>query len=237
MEIRHINPLMEDLWSIFHSNRVTLDVSHNNDTEHRIESALLNGTSQALGGGSIKFSDIDTGDGIIDSRGMEHATSDDDETESREVLGDVDVQNLGELSNDFANTFMLDEEIELEQKVLRKNDVSSPRRIDEDDDEMVDNDQDVQRLMIVTQNSDIIESPYNGDKESESISCELASAINDGLYFYEQELKSRRSTRRKNNSGNRDRNLKSSSNALGVSNTKAGQNSTGNNFLRRVCKC
>jgi hypothetical protein len=38
-----------------------------------------------------------------------------------------DAQNLADLSSDFANTFMLDEELELEQKTL-KNDECSPVR-------------------------------------------------------------------------------------------------------------
>ncbi|KAJ7960434.1 La-related protein like [Quillaja saponaria] len=217
----------------FSSIRVTPEVIHNNDREHGIESAFINGTSQPLAGGSVKFSDLDRGDGIIHSRAIEQAEFDDNEIEGGEVSADMDVQNLGEVSHDFSNTFMFDEEIELEQKVLKKNNVSSARRIDEEDDEMVMNDRDVQRLVIVTQNSDISQSCAcdNGCKESESISTELASAINDGLYFYEQELKSRRSNRRKNNSANRDRNFKSASNSLGVSNTKAGENLAGNNVL------
>jgi la-related protein 1 len=41
--------------------------------------------------------------------------------------GMEDAQNLADLSSDFANTFMLDEELELEQKTL-KNDECSPVR-------------------------------------------------------------------------------------------------------------
>lgn len=36
------------------------------------------------------------------------------------------------------------------------------------------------------QNSRVGEGSKTGDKESKTISNELASAINDGLYFYEQ---------------------------------------------------
>uniref|UniRef100_A0A2N9GYI7 Uncharacterized protein n=1 Tax=Fagus sylvatica TaxID=28930 RepID=A0A2N9GYI7_FAGSY len=72
-----------------------------------------------------------------------------------------------------------------------------------------------------------------GGKDSTSISNELASAINDGLYFYEQELKTKRSSRRKNSSTfeNRDGNSKFSSSALGVSNSKAGENFAGSVVL------
>ncbi|KAG6792579.1 hypothetical protein POTOM_001731 [Populus tomentosa] len=150
--------------------------------------------------------------------------------------GMEDAQNLADFSNDFANTFMLDEELELEQKSL-KNDGCSPVRrywklrsqaavgevnisfqshflvslkVDDEEDEMVVNDQDVQRLVIVTQNNRPGEESIKSGDKSKSISTELASAINDGLYFYEQELKTRRSNRRKNSS----------------SYSKAGENST-----------
>ncbi|CAK7331941.1 unnamed protein product [Dovyalis caffra] len=177
--------------------------------------------------------------------------------------GMEDGQNLANLSGDFANTFMLDEELELEQKTLkndgcspvrrywklrmraaiyevnisfkvicqfRRSRIRAPRkpRIDDEEDEMVVNDQDVQRLVIVTQNSRVGEgSTKSGGTESKSISTELASAINDGLYFYEQELKTKRSNRRKNSSSfeNRDGYLRLTNGASLVSNSKAGENS------------
>ncbi|KAJ6904726.1 hypothetical protein NC652_022682 [Populus alba x Populus x berolinensis] len=142
--------------------------------------------------------------------------------------GMEDAQNLADLSSDFANTFMLDEELELEQKTLKNDECSPVRRIDDEEDEMVVNDQDVQRLVIVTQNSRVgEESTKSGGKESKSISSELASAINDGLYFYEQELKTRRSNRRKNASSyeNRDGYLRLTNSASLISKSKAGENS------------
>eukprot|EP00268_Persea_americana_P063695 TRINITY_DN8292_c0_g1_i1.p1 TRINITY_DN8292_c0_g1~~TRINITY_DN8292_c0_g1_i1.p1 ORF type:complete len:682 (+),score=141.97 TRINITY_DN8292_c0_g1_i1:378-2423(+) len=106
------------------------------------------------------------------------------------------MQNLDGLSNDFLNkhsrfteeqsTFLLDEEMELEQTTVRKDQPSSSKRIDDEDDEMDVNDQDVQRLIIVTQNIRIDEDDIAGARKSEPISNELATAINDGLYFYEQ---------------------------------------------------
>ncbi|KAL9368225.1 hypothetical protein Peur_039424 [Populus x canadensis] len=114
--------------------------------------------------------------------------------------GMEDAQNLADFSNDFANTFMLDEELELEQKSLKNDGCSPVRRVDDEEDEMVVNDQDVQRLVIVTQNNRPGEESIKSGDKSKSISIELASAINDGLFFYEQELKTKRSNRRKNSS-------------------------------------
>ncbi|XP_015574933.1 la-related protein 1A isoform X1 [Ricinus communis] len=137
--------------------------------------------------------------------------------------------NVGELANDFANTFMLDEELELEHKIQKNDSVSSIRRIDDEEDEMLVNDPDVQRLVIVTQNSRAGEGIKTGSKESKSISKEQAFAINDGLYFYEQELKTKRCNRRKSSSGveNRDGNLRFTNSALGMSNSKVGESSIG----------
>ncbi|KAF2324141.1 hypothetical protein GH714_008072 [Hevea brasiliensis] len=138
-------------------------------------------------------------------------------------------QNLGDLSSDFANTFMLDEELELEQKTQKSDCVCPVRRIDDEEDEILVNDQDVQRLVIVTQNSRPSEGFKTGGKDAKSISKELASAINDGLYFYEQELKTKRSNRRKNNSSfeNRDGNSRFTNSAPGVSHSKTGEIPTG----------
>lgn len=106
--------------------------------------------------------------------------------------------NIDDLSTDFGGTFMLDEELEMELKMAKKHAHNPLRRIEDDDDEIVVNDQDVERLVIVTQNDSII-GAGSKSQESKTITSELASAINDGLYFYEQELKAKRSHRRKNN--------------------------------------
>lgn len=135
--------------------------------------------------------------------------------------------NMDVSADDFGNTFLLDEEIELEQKMPKKTELSSTGRIEDEDDEMAVIEQDVQRLVIVTQNGDP-KKDTSGSKESKPISNELASAINDGLYFYEQELRhNRRSNRRKSNSDNRDRSLKSQSPTSGASNIKTGENAVG----------
>ncbi|XP_020102845.1 la-related protein 1A-like [Ananas comosus] len=91
------------------------------------------------------------------------------------------------------STFMLDEELELEQTSVEKGHNCPNGRVDDEEDEMDVNDQDVHRLIIVTQDIRIDKDDKAGSRESKSISNELASAISDGLYFYEQELQAKRS--------------------------------------------
>ncbi|KAK7817698.1 la-related protein 1a [Quercus suber] len=213
-------------------NRETPVIPLISDTERDNMSAIVNGGTQALGCGRVKFSDRGTSYSPLSrdhSQREEHTEFSVDGPLGREMSSDM----AGDLSNDFANTFMLDEEIELEQKTIKNDDLFSARRIDEEDDEMVDNDQDVQRLVIVTQNSRTSQETKGRGKESKSISNELASAINDGLYFYEQELKTKRSSRRKNSSSfeNKDGSSKFPSIALGVSNPKASDNFAGSVVL------
>ncbi|XVF46377.1 hypothetical protein PTKIN_Ptkin03bG0022200 [Pterospermum kingtungense] len=143
------------------------------------------------------------------------------------LLPDIMIQNVADLSNDFTHTFMLDEELELEQKTSIA--LSAFNRMDDEDDDMVINDQDVQRLVIVTQNKGTGEGSKASPKDSKSIPIELAAVINDGLYFYEQELKAKRFSRRKNYSvyENKDVNSRSPRGASGVSNLKTGENSAG----------
>lgn len=141
------------------------------------------------------------------------------------------IRKLDDISHDFASTFMLDEELELEQKTAK--DIHNPfRRIEDEDDEVVANDQDVERLVIVTQNSSIL---GHGTKvqESKTISNELASAINDGLYFYEQELKAKRSHRRKKNYNveSRDGSSRSSKIPAAGTNSRSGEISSGGNGI------
>ncbi|XP_065861546.1 la-related protein 1A [Euphorbia lathyris] len=149
------------------------------------------------------------------------------EIEGIEISSNASIQNLGDLSDDFANTFMLDEELELEKKMRKSDGVSLVRRIEDEEDDIVD--QDVQRLVIVTQNNKASEGSKIVGKEAKSISKELAFAINDGLYFYEQELKTKRSSHRKHSSSfeRRDSNSRFMNSAPGVSNPKAVENSTG----------
>ncbi|KAK6246928.1 hypothetical protein QUC31_018493 [Theobroma cacao] len=214
------------------------EVTHRNNCKHADVPVLLNGEKQSFSGGNgdlnrklladfrIKLSDADQSQGVGPVRFTDHR--------SVEISSDVTVQNVADLSNDFAHTFMLDEELELEQKPLKN--LLALNRMDYEDDEMVVNDQDVHRLVIVTQNSGTGDGSKAGAKDSKSISSELAAVINDGLYFYEQELKTKRFSRRKNNSiyENKDgypRSPRSPRGALGVSNLKTGENVAGSSGL------
>ncbi|EXB54653.1 hypothetical protein L484_022514 [Morus notabilis] len=156
-----------------------------------------------------------------------------DVTGGRKISSDLTAKNLDDLSNDFGNTFMLDEELEFEHRRMKKDDLSSVRRMDDEDDEIIVNDQDVQRLVIVTQNSVIGEVSSTGVTESKPISKEQASTISDGLYFYEQELKTKRYSRKKNNSSyeNKEGNSRSLSSGVGLSNLRPGENFAGTSAL------
>uniref|UniRef100_A0A5B7AQ06 Putative la-related protein 1A n=1 Tax=Davidia involucrata TaxID=16924 RepID=A0A5B7AQ06_DAVIN len=221
------------------SYRDTQNVSINGNAEHNREKVPCDGDSsrQLNCESNIKSSDLDAVDGSPypdSSQGAEPARFVDHEShksESMELISNFAELNMDDLSDDFASTFMFDEELELEQRMIKKDHLSSIRRIDDEDDEIVVNDQAVERLVIVTQNSGTGEGSGIGVKESKSISNELASAINDGLYFYEQELKAKRSNHRKNNSSNesRDGNPGFSSTAPAVSNSRAGEHSAGGN--------
>ncbi|ESR59631.1 hypothetical protein CICLE_v10014180mg [Citrus x clementina] len=229
--------LMENVPPSFDS----VEIEPDNGEEHCDEFLLLDDGKQAfsaengdsrtsLSESDTKFSNLGTNHNISSedlSQRTESARFGDYGTQGLERSSNVAVQNLIELSNDFANTFMLDEELEIEQKTMKKDDLSAHKRIDDEDDENVVVDQDVERLIIVTQNSWAVEGSKTGGKGLKSISNELASAINDGLYFFEQELKTKRSSRRKNSSSfeNKDGNLRSSGSTSGVSNSKAVDNS------------
>ncbi|KZV30589.1 la-related protein 1-like [Dorcoceras hygrometricum] len=141
------------------------------------------------------------------------------------VLSNLDVHNLDGSSDDFCNTFMLDEELDVEPKMARACNHSTVGRDDDEDDEVV-NDQAVERLVIVTQNTQMTKV---AGKESKVMSSELASAINDGLYFYEQELNSKRSTLRHDRPGNesRDESLRHSPKGASELNSRVPDYSTG----------
>lgn len=167
-----------------------------------------------IGSGGCCVSDKDSSDGIPDNK----STNPDCSGISQETANPICSSNLKSKnlpmseSNDFADetsgfldeqsTFMLDEELELEQTTIKKEHLLSNQRIDEEEDEMDVNDQDMQRLIIVTQNNtEIDEDDKAGATASAPISNELATAINDGLYFYEQELRTRRFNSRRHHSG------------------------------------
>ncbi|CAK9178657.1 unnamed protein product [Ilex paraguariensis] len=121
-------------------------------------------------------------------------------------------------------------------EVLCSRNIGNVLRIDDEENEMIVNDQAVERLVIVTQlitvhpkNSRLGDGTGTDVKESKSISHELASTLQDGLYFYGQELKAKRSNRRRNNSsyGSRDWESRSSGTASAVSNARGSDHSKG----------
>ncbi|KAL1204265.1 La-related protein 1A [Cardamine amara subsp. amara] len=135
-------------------------------------------------------------------------------------------RNVDDLSSDFSNTFFLDEELDLEHNSPRKSGLSMSKSIEFEDDDMAVDDQDIQKLVIVTQNSGKSDGTRIGGTKAKDIPKEVASTINDGLYYFEQEIKKNRSGRRKNNShfNSREGKIKSG----GGLNTKVGENSAAN---------
>lgn len=165
------------------------------------------------------------------SQGTSSGKSDVNESNEKrctKLPSDATKQKVEDLSNDFSSTFMLDEELELEHKTDSKH-ASAMGRVDDEDEEMVVNDQAVDRLVIVTQSTRMVDESGSVVKGPNSISCELASAINDGLYFYEQELKARRSNNRNKTSShaNRDDSSKSSGATPNMSKSRVGNNFAG----------
>lgn len=128
-----------------------------------------------IGGPNCCVSDKDSGDGIADSTKPDsHVNSEWSQGTSPPCCADPDlkhvamsaslastIQNLDDLSIDFPSepsgftgeqsTFLLDEELELVQATVGGEQPSSSRRVDNEDDESVVNDQAVQRLVIVVQ--------------------------------------------------------------------------------------
>ncbi|XP_073142897.1 la-related protein 1A-like isoform X3 [Henckelia pumila] len=101
------------------------------------------------------------------------------------VLMNQDVDDIDGSANDFSSTLILDKALELELKMARDCHNLTLGRSEDDNDF---NDQVIERLVIVTQNNRTSEVP---GEESKTMSSELASAINDSLYFYEQEINSK----------------------------------------------
>ncbi|KAK8942779.1 hypothetical protein KSP39_PZI008882 [Platanthera zijinensis] len=131
------------------------------------------------------------------------------------------------------STFLLDEEMEIEHKAIHKDHHSLQKRIDDEEDEPGVNDQELQRLIIVTQVKDIRmdKDENSGLAKTKPMSNELASTINDGLYFYEQELQEMQSNGRRNNSNAEIKEADSRHSNLGHSPqiSKANENTSGNN--------
>ncbi|XP_037405286.1 la-related protein 1A-like isoform X1 [Triticum dicoccoides] len=83
------------------------------------------------------------------------------------------------------STFMLDEELELEHAEHSRDDVYSHKRVDDEDDDFFVDDQEVNRLIIVTQDTRSEKDDKSCSSISQAFSTEEASRINDALYYYE----------------------------------------------------
>ncbi|XP_020692947.1 la-related protein 1A isoform X1 [Dendrobium catenatum] len=166
--------------------------------------------------------------------------------DEKEVAEKCHMPNLRSSSTSFVHpssnfsgdqsTFWLDEEMELEHKAIQKDHHSLQKsRIEDEEDEPDVNDQDVQRLIIVTQIKDIRidKDEISGLTKADPISNEHATTINDGLYFYEQELQGMQSTGLTNNSRPDIREGESRCSNMGQSSqiSKPNANIAGNNGL------
>ncbi|KAF8661553.1 hypothetical protein HU200_056974 [Digitaria exilis] len=111
--------------------------------------------------------------------------------------GDFKVQkvkakiNTPDSQSDFSNfggdqsTFMLDEELELEHADHSRDDRYSHKRGDDEDDDFFVDDQDVNRLIIVTQDTRLAKDDKSRPSIPQAFSTEEASRISDALYHYE----------------------------------------------------
>ncbi|XP_040379832.1 la-related protein 1A isoform X2 [Oryza brachyantha] len=84
------------------------------------------------------------------------------------------------------STFLLDEELELEHAEFSQ-DIYSHKRVDDEEDDFYVDDQDVNRLIIVTQDGKTCSSV------PQAFSKEEVSRINEGLYYYENHAYNQRS--------------------------------------------
>lgn len=100
----------KDTFQVPHMNREQdTECHHSNDIPHEV-----NGENDTTSN-NISCHSEETEPKIVDYS----------ETGNIDVMADM---NIRDLSNDFGNTFMLDEEIELEQKMLKKTELSSTGR-------------------------------------------------------------------------------------------------------------
>lgn len=99
--------------------------------EHYNRCSTVSGGTKDLGQENLKCLDLGTNYASTlpeHSGGTENTKFDDHETGIRGVSSNMAVQSVGDLSNDFTHTFMLDEEMELEQKPVRKDGLFAARR-------------------------------------------------------------------------------------------------------------
>ncbi|TVU22565.1 hypothetical protein EJB05_32275 [Eragrostis curvula] len=103
--------------------------------------------------------------------------------QNERVFSSGSPRNFSSFSGD-QNTFLLDEEMELEHVDHPHDDHYPHKRGDEDDDFFVD-DHDINRLIIVTQDKKLEKDERNRSSGHQAFSTEEASRISDALYHYE----------------------------------------------------
>ncbi|XP_021776498.1 la-related protein 1A-like [Chenopodium quinoa] len=177
---------------------------------------------------SVKYEAPDVGNSFINYKQLKASKPTRGVSHEMDIEEQCEFSNVDDLSSDFSGTFMLDEELEIEQKMQKQGVHRSCRRIEDEDEDLVINDQDVERLVIVTRNSSLL-GAGNEVQKSNRISNELASEINDGLYDYEQELRTKRSNRKKMNINKEDKDESSKSPNIrtGVVNIRSVEKSSG----------
>lgn len=117
---------------------------------------------------------------------------------SMDLQSDYPWQCLSHPSSDFESPFMLDEELEIERSTARKDHLSSPRRVNDEDDEMAVSDHDVQRLIVVTQSLSVSQENRMHSEELKVIPNELVSRVIDGPYLHEQGSRGKQPDNKKN---------------------------------------
>ncbi|KAL5537974.1 hypothetical protein UlMin_043679 [Ulmus minor] len=211
--------------------KLTLDLPLNSSRQDKNTVPVTSGEGDSIGKltseSEIKCVDpaANESPGKGHSQGIQPANH---RTEGTELSPDMALKDM----DDEFHTFMLDEELEVEHKAIRKDGLTSVKRMEDEDDEheVSVNNKDFRQLVIVTQNSKVAKGSTTSGKGSQPISNELASTINDGLIFYEQELRNKGSNRRRNNSSyeNKDGSSRMMSGSPGLSNLKPFENVAGN---------
>ncbi|KAI5055628.1 hypothetical protein GOP47_0029149 [Adiantum capillus-veneris] len=87
------------------------------------------------------------------------------------------------------DTFQMDEELDSNRNVLKDSSFGSKSHNEDEEDDSEMNDSFVQQLIVVTQHGNKGFTKSQDNRGQKKISEELATALNDGLVFYEQELR------------------------------------------------
>ncbi|MCO5602282.1 hypothetical protein L7F22_056411 [Adiantum nelumboides] len=108
----------------------------------------------------------------------------------RSRKGGLSAAFSGKSSNHYdEDTFQMDEELDTNRNLLKDSSLGSKSHNEEEDDDSEMNDSFVQQLIIVTQHGNKGFTRSQDNRGQKKISEELATALNDGLFFYEQELR------------------------------------------------